>query len=86
MSRVIADIIEHPESVVSKVISSLEAKNGFPSHDVRHYADSHQKSRIKIAELGLDPDDTTPEELYRSLLIKFQADARRCAGESVRRS
>jgi hypothetical protein len=75
MSKVLASILDQPEHVVKKIVAKLEDKNGYPSHDVRHLAENIQKTRTKIAELGLDPDDTTGEELYHRLLVKFQADS-----------
>ncbi|MBX4201403.1 hypothetical protein KW803_00705 [Candidatus Saccharibacteria bacterium] len=76
MSKVIAAILGQSEQLVSKTIGRLEDKNGYPSHDVRHLADNIQKTRVKVAELGLDPNDTTGEELYQALLIKFHKDSR----------
>jgi hypothetical protein len=75
MNRTISSILGHPEAAVAKAIAKLEAKNGYPSHDVRHLAENIQKTRIKLAELGLDPDDTTGEELYHSLLARFRQDS-----------
>lgn len=75
MSHRIATIVNQSERMVAKVISELEAKNGYPSHDVRHLAQTIQKVRTKIADLGLDADDTTPPELYHAILVKFEKDA-----------
>ncbi|HET7827282.1 MAG TPA: hypothetical protein VFK97_00245, partial [Candidatus Saccharimonadales bacterium] len=77
MSQALARLLEQPEEVISKMISRLEAKNGYPSHDVRATAENIQAIRKKISQLKLDPDDTTAEELYQALLNKFEADARR---------
>lgn len=77
MSKTISRILDQPERTVTKIIQKLEDKNGYPSHDVRHLSENIQKIRSKIAELGLDPDDTTAEELYHALLIRFQNDSRR---------
>lgn len=77
MSKHLSELLSHPEKEITKAIAALEEKNGYPSHDVRLSAENIQQVRQKIADLGLDPDDTTAEELYHSLLIKFQADAKR---------
>jgi hypothetical protein len=74
MGRRIASLLDEPEPKVTKQINILEEKNGFPSHDARFIAESVQKIRKKIADLGLDPDDTTGEELYHALLARFQGD------------
>ncbi|MBX4191152.1 hypothetical protein KW794_03625 [Candidatus Saccharibacteria bacterium] len=76
MSRRIANLIAESEQLVTKLINELESKNGYPSHDVRHLAKNIQTARTKIADLGLDSDDTTAEELYHALLVKFEADSR----------
>lgn len=65
------------EPTVAKTIAKLEAKNGYPSHDVRHLAENIQKTRAKLAELGLDPDDTTGEELYHALQVRFNRDSQK---------
>ena len=77
MSKILSKLLDYPEEAISKIISQLEKKNGYPSHDVRQLAKNLQQSRLKIAQLGLDPDDTTAEELYQALIIKFESDARR---------
>jgi hypothetical protein len=77
MSKTISQILEYPERAVVKVIGKLEAKNGYPSHDVRLTAENIQKTRHKINQLKLDPNDTTAEELYQALLVRFQEDSRR---------
>lgn len=76
MSKRISRLLDQPERLVAKAIGKLEDKNGYPSHDVRLVASSHQKIRQKISELGLDADDTTGEELYHALLAKFENDSR----------
>src|SRR5437868_15448289 len=75
MSQRIARILDESEHQVTKLISKLEDKNGYPSHDVRLLAENIQKIRNKMTELGLDPEDTTGEELYHALLVKFQQDS-----------
>jgi hypothetical protein len=75
MSKRIADLLDQPERLVSKMIMKLEGKNGYPSHDVRHLALNIQQARRKLADLDLDPDDTTAEELYHALQAKYQKDS-----------
>ena len=77
MSHIIASLLGRPDHKVIKTVDQLEAKNGYPSHDVRHLADNIQRTRTKIGDLGLDPDDTTGEELYHALLVRFQEDSRK---------
>jgi hypothetical protein len=75
MSQKIAQLIGQPEPIVKKIVTQLEDKNGYPSHDARLMAQNIQKIRTKLTDLGLDPDDTTGEELYHALLIKFERDS-----------
>lgn len=77
MSRTLAKLLDQPEEAVSKIINRLEAKNGYPSHDVRQSAEIIPQIRTRISQLGLDPDDTTTEELRQALLVKFENDGRR---------
>jgi hypothetical protein len=77
MSKRIARLLDQPEHLVTKLISTLEDKNTYPSHDARYLAECSQKVRIKLSNLGLDADDTTGEELYQALLVKFEADSKR---------
>lgn len=81
MSKRVAQIMMEPQHVVTKLLSELEAKNGYPSHDARHLAENSQKIRLKMVDLGLDPDDTTPQEFYHALQVRFENDARRFAVE-----
>jgi hypothetical protein len=77
MNKSLAKLMGQPENTVAKAVTKLEDKNGYPSHDVRHLAENIQKTRLKLIELGLDPDDTTGEELYHVLLGKFSHDSQR---------
>ena len=76
MSQKVARILNEPEHVVTKLLRELEEKNGWPSHDARYLADNVQKTRARLSDLGLDPDDTTGRELYHALLAKFEKNSR----------
>jgi hypothetical protein len=75
MSKHISNILSQPERLVRQTLDRLEDKNGYPSHDARHLAENIQQVRLKIAGLGLDPDDTTAQELYHALLVRFEKDS-----------
>jgi len=77
MSKRIARLLEESEEKVAKLLQELERVNGLPSHDVRHIAYTHQAIRKKLIDLSLDPDDTTAQELYHALLVRFDNDSRR---------
>lgn len=74
MSTKLAQIFGDLSDKAASEIERLETRLGFPSEDVRLLADSHQKIRQKLAELNLDPDDTTPKELYQTLRSRYQHD------------
>lgn len=75
MSRVIATLLDKPEEQIAAAINKLEQKVGYTSEDVQLLADNARRVRAKIAELGLDPDDTTGEELYHALQARFERDS-----------
>lgn len=75
MSVGLAKMLSKPEAQVAKFIGQMEDKFGNPSHDVRLLVEVNQAVRGKIASLGLDPKDTTEQELYHALLAKFAATA-----------
>src|SRR5947208_2061243 len=75
MSKTLARLLGKSEKEVVAAISKLEALCGYPSEDVRLLAENKQKLRAKTMQLGLDPDDTTDEELYYALLGRFSRDS-----------
>jgi len=77
MSRRIADLLSQPEKDIAKHLANLEKHNGYPSHDARYIGQTHQMLRQKLKQLMMDPDDTTAEELFQALQIKFQADSQK---------
>ena len=75
MSKVLARLLNKSEAEVAKTIGRLEQLAGFPSEDARLVADTALGVRLKIAQIGLDPDDTTGPELFHALSAKFQTDS-----------
>lgn len=57
--------------------SKLESANGHPVHDIRLSSEINNATKHKLKELGLDPSDTTSEELYYMLLNKYHEDDKR---------
>jgi hypothetical protein len=74
MSKAIAKLLNAPEHLVVDMVRKLEDMNGSPSEDVRLISENQQKIRVKLSQLGLDPDDTTGEELYQALKAQFAND------------
>lgn len=74
MTRALADQLGVPYLNFSRQIRSLELASGRNSVDIRLSTELDQAVRQKIRELGLDPKDTTGEELYSAILGRVQQD------------
>ncbi len=74
MTRVLSQILEAKEPDFRQTIDRLERSCGNACHDIRLNANLIRQEREKIITLGLDPDDTTGEELYHTLQAKLKAD------------
>lgn len=75
MSSMLAKLTTEPEQSTVAVVDKLEQLSGFARDDLRLLAKHRQHTLKKIASLGLDPLDTTAEELYRTLQVKLTNDA-----------
>lgn len=67
MSRIISELLGAKEPGFSLMIRRLEKSANRPAADIRLAAEIEQKVRAKSRELGLDPDDSSPNELYSAL-------------------
>lgn len=67
MTRYLSLALGAEEPIFSQSIQQLEQASGAPNADIRLSTHVMQQSRSKIAELGLDPKDTTGPELYAAL-------------------
>src|SRR3989304_1942100 len=76
MSAHLSKLVGKAEEEVAQFINRMEDRFGYPSVDVRLLAEINQIAKQKVAELGLDPHDTTGEELYHALCAKFDRDSR----------
>lgn len=72
MSAMLSKLLGATEPLFSLSIQQLEEVSGMPSEDVRLTAEILGKVRMKIEELGLDPDDTSPKELHMALMSKIE--------------
>ncbi len=68
MCKLIANLVGSDEQIVREMISRLEHASGDPGVDIRITSDTYKHIRATLRALGLDPQDTTGEELYHSLL------------------
>ena len=74
MSRALADLLGAPVVTFRQQIQQLERAAGLPSADIRLTTHVMQATRHKIRELGLDPADTTGQELFAALQTRLLAD------------
>lgn len=74
MTRVLSTLLGAVEPGFSLTLQKIERAAGNPSNDVRLSAELVQRARHKLEELGLDPNDTTAEELYRALELRMEKD------------
>lgn len=74
MTRFLSESLQAPEPFFRLGLSRLEAANGHPNADIRLSAEVMHATQAKLRRLGLDPYDTTAEELYYGLLERVKAD------------
>ncbi len=67
MSGFISALLAKEKTAIRTTLAKLEQASGENSIDSRLISEIVIKSKAKIKQLGLDADDTTPEELYSSL-------------------
>jgi hypothetical protein len=74
MALRLSELLDEPEVLIESAVKKLEHISGWESTDVRLLAEINAKVRAKLAELNLDPKDTTGPELYHALLAKLEQD------------
>lgn len=72
MSKMLSELLGATEPMFTLALQQLEKASGNSSADIRLTAEITGKVRIKTQELGLDPEDTTSQELYHALLAKIE--------------
>lgn len=68
MCKLIAELSGTDKQIVKEMLSRLESHSANPGIDIRLTGEIYGKLHMKIRQLGLDPRDTTPRELYQSLI------------------
>lgn len=76
-----SELLGAREPMFSLALRQLEEESGRPGIDIRLSAEILGKIRMKTEELGLDPDDTTPRELYHALENRVEEDNKRIKKE-----
>lgn len=68
MSKILRDLLNAKEPLFSLSLRQLEAASGRGGTDARLIGEIHTKAAAAIRALGLDPTDSTGQEIYRALL------------------
>ena len=74
MTRVLSELLGAREPAFQQAIRRLEAVSGHTNADIRLTTEVERATRAKLKALGLDPMDTTGEELYGALQERIRAD------------
>lgn len=74
MTRFLSDALEAPEPLFRLGLRRLEAAHGNPNSDIRFSTEVKRETQAKLRALGLDPQDTTPQELYQALEERIKED------------
>lgn len=74
MTRVLSELLGAPDPAFHLSLNRLERASGLPSNDIRLSSEVMQATQAKLRELGLDPHDTTGQELYATLQERLKAD------------
>ncbi|HVX24528.1 MAG TPA: hypothetical protein VG992_04280 [Candidatus Saccharimonadales bacterium] len=77
MTRWLSEVLQAQEPYFRLGLRRLEAANGHPNADIRFATQVQHETRAKLKRLGLDPHDTTSEELYHVLMERMKADDER---------
>lgn len=77
MTRFLSTSLQAAEPAFRSGIQRLESANLHPKTDIRLSAEVVQATQNKLRQLGLDPHDTTPRELYNVLQSRIVSDDRR---------
>ena len=74
MTKFLSQALQAPEPLFRQALTRLESANAHPNTDIRFTTEVTRASKDKLRELGLDPQDTTPEELYHALQERVKSD------------
>ncbi len=74
MTRYLSESLQAPEPFFRLSLKRLENMNGNPSSDIRLSTAVLHETQTKLTDLGLDPLNTTPKELYHVLNERVKAD------------
>lgn len=70
MAKFLRDLLQAEEPLFSSALGKLELATGHDGLDVRLIGDIITKSHAAMRRIGLDPNDTTEQELYKALTAR----------------
>jgi hypothetical protein len=73
MTRFLSESLGAAEPFFRVGLQKLEAANGHPNTDIRFSSEVMHGAKSKLPELGLDPHDSTPQEVYHTLKEKVRS-------------
>lgn len=79
MARFLRDLLDAEEPLFSRAVMQLEQASGRAGTDARLIGDILAKAHDSMRRLGLDPANTTGQELYRALIARVEIDNKRVA-------
>src|SRR5688500_3130670 len=79
MSTFLRDLLDADEPLFSKSLEGLEQASHRQGVDAKLIGVMHERMAKAIRDLGLDPADTTGQELYAALLARMANDNVRLA-------
>ncbi len=74
MTKLISDILRAPQPKFSHDIEKMERMSGLPGADIKLSLKLKDSTPRALRKLGLDPHDTSGEELYEALKHKLKRD------------
>jgi hypothetical protein len=74
MTRILSELLGTRQPHFGMQLQQIEDANGMPSTDIRLTSEIVQRTLVKLKELGLDPQDTTGQELYAVLRSRLRDD------------
>jgi hypothetical protein len=77
MTRFLSESLQAEEPFFRQALKRLEAATGHNGTDIRLSAEIMHGARRKALQLGLDPCDTTAQELYRAVEERLRQDDQR---------
>jgi len=70
MTKLLVELLQAKEPLFSHSLDQLEKVAGKPGVDAKLVAEIIQSFKSKVKDLGLDPEDSTGEEIYAALIQK----------------